>query len=48
MAMIAVGQATRADVLNDELKELELAERVRQPLGELFFEDGWGKPFTPG
>lgn len=44
MAMIAVGYQTEADILDEELKELELAPRARVPLAEHFFEGGWGKP----
>lgn len=44
MAMIAVGYQAEADTLSDELKRLELAPRSRAPLGELFFEGGWGVP----
>lgn len=42
MAMIAVGYQGEESVLNDELKELELAPRERTPLGEHFFEGAWG------
>lgn len=44
MAMIAVGYQGEPEVLNDELKELELAARARTPLGVHFFEGGWGVP----
>jgi nitroreductase len=44
MAMIAVGYPGVPAVLNDELKELELAVRARHPLGERFFEGAWGVP----
>lgn len=44
MAMIAVGYQGEETVLNDELKELELAPRERTPLGEHFFEGAWGSP----
>lgn len=44
MAMIAVGYQGEAEVLNDELKQLELAERARTPLGVHFFENDWGLP----
>ncbi|MHB1591937.1 MAG: nitroreductase family protein [Sulfuricella sp.] len=46
MAMIAVGYQGEPEVLNDnqELKELELAERARTPLGVHFFEGDWGVP----
>lgn len=46
MAMIAVGYQGEPEVLNDndELKQLELAERARTPLGVHFFEGDWGVP----
>ncbi|MBZ0104882.1 MAG: nitroreductase family protein [Sulfuricella denitrificans] len=44
MAMIAVGYQGEETVLNDELKELELAPRERTALGEHFFEGAWGSP----
>jgi len=44
MAMIAVGYQGEETVLNDELKELEMAPRERTPLGEHFFEGAWGAP----
>lgn len=44
MAMIAVGYQAAADVLDGSLKEPELAERARRPLGENFFLGGWGVP----
>ncbi|HUW49600.1 MAG TPA: nitroreductase family protein [Sulfuricella sp.] len=46
MAMIAVGYQGEPEVLddNDELKQLELDERSRTPLGVHFFENDWGLP----
>lgn len=44
MAMIAVGYQAEADVLNEELKQLELAPRARSPLGTHFFEGDWNVP----
>lgn len=44
MAMIAVGYQGEEIVLNDELKELELAPRERTPLGAHFFDGAWGSP----
>jgi hypothetical protein len=44
MAMIAVGYQAAPDVLDEETKKKELAPRSRKPLGERFFEGGWGKP----
>lgn len=43
MAMIAVGYQGEESILNDELRELELAPRSRTPLGEHFFEGSWGE-----
>lgn len=45
MAMIAVGYQASADILDKETQTKELAERVRQPLEERFFEGGWKVPF---
>ena len=44
MAMIALGYAGDPNQLPDELKQRELAERKRKPLGELFFDGAWNKP----
>ena len=44
MAMIAVGYATEAEVLEGDLKAKELAARTRRPLTENFFEGGWEVP----
>ena len=46
MAMIAVGHPAPAEVLEGEYRELELAGRTRKPLGERFFEGGWGTPVS--
>ena len=46
MAMIAVGHQASADVLDEETKAKELKGRGRKPLGEKFFEGGWGKGVT--
>lgn len=43
MAMIAIGYQASPDVLDDETKKKELTPRARKPLGERFFEGGWGK-----
>ncbi len=43
MAMIAIGYQAAPDVLDEETKKKELAPRARRPLGEKFFEGGWGK-----
>lgn len=44
MAMIAVGYQTTPDILDDETKAKELRPRARKPVGECFFEGGWGNP----
>ena len=44
MAMIAIGYQAEPDILDDETKAKELKPRARKPLGEKFFEGGWGKP----
>jgi len=46
MAMIAVGYQASPDVLDEETKKKELTPRARKPLGEKFFEGGWGKGVT--
>jgi len=46
MAMIAVGYQAAPDVLDEETKKKELTPRSRKPLGEKFFEGGWGKGVT--
>ncbi len=44
MAMIAVGYQAEPDVLDEETKAKEMRSRARKPLGQCFFEGGWGKP----
>jgi nitroreductase len=46
MAMIAVGYQADPGVLDEETKKKELTPRARKPLGEKFFEGGWGKGVT--
>jgi nitroreductase len=46
MAMIAVGYQAEPDVLEGTLKESEVAERTRRPLGENVFSGGWGVPIV--
>ncbi len=43
MAMIAVGYQAAPEVLDEETQKKELTPRGRKPLGEKFFEGGWGK-----
>ncbi len=46
MAMIAVGcQAGPETIDAEEVRKKELAPRARKPLGERFFEGGWGNAF---
>ncbi len=44
MSMMAVGFTLDPDDLPEDLKEREMADRKRKPLGELFFNGGWDKP----
>lgn len=44
MAMIAIGYQAEPDILDEETKAKELRPRARKPLGERFFEGGWGTP----
>lgn len=44
MTIIAVGYQTSPDILPDDLKEREIAERTRTPFNEHFFEGTWGTP----
>ena len=39
------GDAARRSVLDDALRERELAPRARLPLSEIAFEGAWGKGF---
>jgi nitroreductase len=41
LAMVTVGYQAAPETFSDEVKERELAERKRQPLGELFFDGVW-------
>lgn len=43
MAMLAVGYQANVEVLDDDFKEAELAERSRKALGERFYAGQWGK-----
>ncbi|MGK0298780.1 MAG: nitroreductase [Gammaproteobacteria bacterium] len=43
IAMMTVGYQLAIDDMTDEIKERELAQRKRKPLGECFFEGEWGK-----
>jgi nitroreductase len=42
--VIALGYADRPESLPDDLRQREEAPRSRQPLENLVFTDGWGKP----
>jgi len=46
MAMIAVGYQARADILEGDYRERELAPRRRKPMETRFFEGAWGKGIT--
>ena len=46
MAMIAVGHQADANILNEDFKAAELAERNRRPLSENFFDGEWNKSFS--
>lgn len=48
MAMIAVGYAASPDILSEDLKQRELAQRARRPLQECFFEGDWENPINSG
>jgi nitroreductase len=43
MAMIAIGYQAEVDVLDDDFKAAELAERSRAALNERFYAGRWGK-----
>jgi len=43
MAMMAVGYQAELDVLDDDFKEAELAERSRAALNERFYAGQWGR-----
>jgi nitroreductase len=43
ISMLAVGYEGDPNNLPDDLKARELAERTRKPIGELFFNNVWGK-----
>lgn len=47
MAMIAVGYQAEPDVLDEETRAKEMRPRARKPIGERFFEGGWGGSLTP-
>ncbi len=48
MAMIAVGHPAPPESLTGELRAREEAPRERLPLGECFFEGGWGEAVAEG
>ena len=43
MAMLAVGYQANVEVLDEDFKEAELAERSRKELGERFYSGLWGQ-----
>ncbi|MDA2920707.1 nitroreductase family protein [Desulfobacterota bacterium AH_259_B03_O07] len=46
VAVIAIGYYGEIDRLPEELRERELAERVRKSLKEFVFSGSWNKPFS--
>lgn len=46
LPMVAVGYQAAIESLSGEVKERELAERSRKPLGELFFNGVWDTPIV--
>ena len=46
LPMVAVGYQAAVESLSGEVKERELAERSRKPLGELFFNGVWDTPIV--
>lgn len=46
LPMVAVGYQVTVESLSGEVKERELAERSRKPLGELFFNGVWDAPIV--
>ncbi|HQT25823.1 MAG TPA: nitroreductase family protein [Burkholderiales bacterium] len=44
MSMIAVGHPASPEILDEDLRTKELAERVRKPASSRFFEGAWGNP----
>jgi nitroreductase len=44
MSMIAVGYGVDVETLPDDLKERQMKERSRHPLGQIFFNGVWNKP----
>lgn len=44
MSMIAVGHPASPDILDESLREKEIAERTRKPASSRFFEGSWGNP----
>ena len=47
MSMIAVGHPASPEILDEDLREKELAERTRKPASSRFFEGTWGNPVKP-
>ena len=44
MSMIAVGHPASPEILDDALREKEVAPRARKPISTRFFESAWGNP----
>lgn len=45
MAMLAVGYQAEADILDGDVKEMELKQRTRAEINERFFAGSWGVGF---
>jgi hypothetical protein len=45
MAMMTVGYQLPLEKIDGEVRERELAERARNPMGMNFFEGAWGNPY---
>ena len=46
MAMIAVGYQLPREAIPEALRERELAQRDRHPLGHTFFDGSWDRPLS--
>jgi len=46
MAAMALGYQADASILDEGFRNIETAERTRQPMGECFFAGGWDHPVS--
>ena len=46
MSFMAIGYQGEENILDDEMKESELAQRKRMSLGSEFFDGTWDKPIV--